>query len=792
MSRPLQQWVFVARCKDRLEALRNWSRPFRHLTFQTLLCIGVGTAMLCLSPARDVMRSFAETDKPPWEFDWGSATQVRLLANWTWLWLACCFSGLTMWYWPAILYKFTPGLSNDEAKEQPCWFRWVRRGFGIFPFGLALLAIARVVSADSKSLWRPGTLSLVAGIVLLMVFFIQRKVWFKTRYAKDEAGSGIFDLLYTRMSGDNARTLTPYEGTFASVTLAISLLILGFFSCGYLLGASVHVVGWIGAPAILFFAIGLIVPGLSLLIWLLRPAKVPLFTLVFGFLLFSSLFNDVHTITVSGTYRPDRPTLDEALEKWKSAHAPGDPIFIVAAPGGASRAAYWTGTVLAALDQKTHGEFTKNVFAISSVSGGSLGAYDYAAWLSAVPASCRSNPEATRFVQRVLGADYLSPVLAGMFNPNLAQMFSPFPFLPSRGWFLEEGFRQGWQHEPERADEPFTHACRPRIDPLRLDYTAPWTNPRKDAGWVPLVFANSTHVKTGRRVIFSPVRASHVAGQDQFYQTFLNAYDFTSDFAHGHGIDGASAIHNSARFPVVSPPGRTPDDVERDRQGRVIKNPQGHLVDGGYFDSSGLVTAYDLARFVAGRLNPDPDLKVLHPVYIIDIDNVDRADPADIERFYAPTNSQSQPSAEGAETPHANKPVSSRWGPLLFEISLIQQGFINTWSARQHYDAKRISEATNGSGKTMGPEAIGYLRLGLPLPAQDPDKTGAVALNWVLSSTMRDRMDRFGRALAAMKSSGDDPEVDRILNCIGKACPARAILGAVTASANASPPTKAP
>src|SRR5262249_1238536 len=85
-----------------------------------------------------------------------------------------------------------------------------------------------------------------------------------------------------------------------------------------------------------------------------------------------------------------RPDLKSALREWVSARrrVSGDnvgrvPGRIVGAEGGASRAAVWLLSAMRMLDSKTHGDFGRHVFAISGVSGGSLGAETYARLLRA-------------------------------------------------------------------------------------------------------------------------------------------------------------------------------------------------------------------------------------------------------------------------------------------------------------------------------------------------------------------------------------------------------------------------
>ena len=97
------------------------------------------------------------------------------------------------------------------------------------------------------------------------------------------------------------------------------------------------------------------------------------------------------------------------------------PLFIVATEGGGIRAAYWTATVLGELQDKNP-TFASHVFAISGVSGGSLGALVFDALLA------EPNPEKFKGKARdILGQDFLSPALASMLYPDFVQRFLPFP-----------------------------------------------------------------------------------------------------------------------------------------------------------------------------------------------------------------------------------------------------------------------------------------------------------------------------------------------------------------------------
>src|SRR4029077_10246699 len=75
----------------------------------------------------------------------------------------------------------------------------------------------------------------------------------------------------------------------------------------------------------------------------------------------------------------------QAQKQWTGAGPV--PLVIVATAGGASRAGYWTAKVLGEIED-AHPDFHKYVFAISSVSGGSLGTAVWRAMLEDEKVPC--------------------------------------------------------------------------------------------------------------------------------------------------------------------------------------------------------------------------------------------------------------------------------------------------------------------------------------------------------------------------------------------------------------------
>ncbi|MBK9410958.1 MAG: hypothetical protein IPN47_23500 [Gemmatimonadetes bacterium] len=119
-----------------------------------------------------------------------------------------------------------------------------------------------------------------------------------------------------------------------------------------------------------------------------------------------------------------------------TAGAPGEiPMVLVAAPGGGIRAAYWTAAVLDSLFGGSTDECTlRRLFAISGVSGGSVGA---ATWLVARAAE-RSG---TAAVERLAGDRALASTAAGLLLRDVYQPFTGISTAWSdRAALLEDGW----------------------------------------------------------------------------------------------------------------------------------------------------------------------------------------------------------------------------------------------------------------------------------------------------------------------------------------------------------------
>jgi hypothetical protein len=297
----------------------------------------------------------------------------------------------------------------------------------------------------------------------------------------------------------------------------------------------------------------------------------PLTLVVLLLTLVSGIWNDNHAVRVGDG--PDiavqRPTSVEQLAAWQQGRAGNavapESVILVATSGGGISAAYWTASTLAYLEQKFGAPFTERLFAVSGVSGGSLGAATYVALKRAGLETGQADALLDQ-VREVHGQDFLSPVVAGMLFPDLVQRFLPVPIgLADRQRFLERSWEAAFDGEARALFK----------DPFQGFYSGP------EAAALPSLLLNTTIVETGQRGVFSNLR---VDGPPQVIDLLEPRYGLG-------GVRTNAAAGGSARFTNVSPAGTVHfEDSDTLR-----------LVDGGYFENSGAASMTDLITLLVTK-----------------------------------------------------------------------------------------------------------------------------------------------------------------------------------------------
>jgi predicted acylesterase/phospholipase RssA len=312
---------------------------------------------------------------------------------------------------------------------------------------------------------------------------------------------------------------------------------------------------------------------------LLFSYRRPLIGLFFGLIVLLATFdlNDNHAIPrpaeeaqaigVQPVADSFKTWLDKRLKRWpRLAEGSKYPVYIVAAEGGGAYAALHAALFLAEA-QDEFPEFADHLFAISGVSGGSVGASVFASLLhssAGEPSERRYRDSTIKFFK----SDLLTPVVtATLFHDTIARLIPCLDyFCPTSGLDrareFERALERTWDERLKTASKPFA-----------LPLTELWS-PDRD---VPALLLNTTEVETGERVVLAPFPL----------QKDVPTLNALIDRDPQLNIKLSTASGLSARFPGLTAPGWFKSSLEKP----AFKH---RLVDGGYFENSGVATAFDL------------------------------------------------------------------------------------------------------------------------------------------------------------------------------------------------------
>jgi len=503
-------------------------------------------ATSCSDQGKDTMRrlvEFSAERKHPVVLGW-FVVSVLILA-------------LQSWYWSRQLlrvdFHHTP---TQYAAGGTKLERYAPRWIGGFAFFIAIVSLLLLLSDHAATFWILLTVALLVVAAVTYAWFVIKRRDFWPKLGRDPKR-----ISESETFGETTRKLlhgTAIAGIVLIVWTAIDPLRFAWvFPSPPLLMISATI--WVGIGS-----------------WLVLRAdryRVPLFGMLFVMAAVFSCWNDNHNVRKGDRISTPRPTIEQQFTTWYGG-LPGanQPVFIVATEGGGIRAAYWTAAVLAELQDRAPA-FSDHLFAISGVSGGSIGAAVFTGLVA--DGKCDAQHSYRDAVKEILGYDALAPTLARFLQADLAQRFIPVPIVRDRQRALEAGWLAGWKK-------------RQKDDLLDQDFIATY---RSSGKRLPSLFLNGTVVESGNRTI-----SSNCA----FLPTEIrDAHDTIATL--GTDLPLISAAGNSARFPYISPAGTL-----RGADGKVVE----HVVDGGYFEDSGTATA---AEIIAAIRKTRPTL----PVYLI-------------------------------------------------------------------------------------------------------------------------------------------------------------------------------
>jgi len=557
------------------------------LNFYPVLTVAAGNAILLGVPqAREALgafRNFVETRESLWANP-GYWIFIAALAYWS----------LTAWYCARLLVAKRFAVDNVGRCEH---HRFAAAVNTWLPRALGLLSCVPITLWFALPGAPPGAWlapAIYTGGFLVLVVLRRRLL---NRWLRRQA-------LASQPWARSRRT--PRVSVVAVLLMfAVSALVLAAVWFGQEDAARA-----LGAPALLLFAFGSwTVFGSIVLVYLPKSAGWPSLALLplFAALLASS-WNENHFVADNGgpALAVRRPGLAEDFRAWQAARGAhgNEPVYLVAAAGGASRAAFWSGTLLLELERQARSRgrrFAPNIYAMSGVSGGSLGLAAFAGSLAVGDADYGATANQ---VAAFLGQDYLAPLVGYLLYPDLLARFSPVPCPRcDRSMALEGAWQRGWAQR-------FPHS------PARDWFARPLLAPGPEGTALPRLLLNATSASEGRRVVQSSLAFAPP-----------QAYDL---FAGGPGeppldtsrLTLAQAVHNSARFPYISPAA-----LVRTTGGQ----PWDYLVDGGYFENSGAAT---LNAMIAEILK----LGVVRPEQLVVL--VIENEPASQSQWLCPTRAQ--------------------------------------------------------------------------------------------------------------------------------------------------------
>ncbi|WP_338874556.1 hypothetical protein WBJ53_02955 [Spirosoma sp. SC4-14] len=478
--------------------------------------------------------------------------QYILLSTLVWSWVV--YGSTRM-----ILHISPVGLRMN--RECDLLLRWLPKLGGIIP----PLILAYAFWEPTR--WHPYLLLIESGLMLVQFLFVEKNV---PVFALPDKWR--FSDRYTSLRQDiRALWRNPLGGLVVSSGLLMTILLIALFS----LPINWGIASWLRPTAVIIFGIALYTFWGSLVVYFNDYRYRPLVGMFFIYLIVISAFNDNTAVRqADGPSIPalsKRPTVDAHFAQWVATRRQesGDtiPLVLVAAEGGGIRALNWTAETLIRLDSIIPG-FSRHVYALSGVSGGGVGTVFYTAFLRDVAELDRTK----RFEQfrKVIRDDYLSAVSSALLFPEAVQRLipAPIPALERAKW-LEDAWAVSYRNNLG-------------LKTLDSSLTQLYQTPNGYNYNLPSLLLNGTLAESGQKIITSNLQLD-----THYFKNVLSTLDIV-----GTDVPLKTAASLCSRFPVVTNGGLIEKDTVLGNGTKATFS--GHVVDGGYFDNSGVETCIQL------------------------------------------------------------------------------------------------------------------------------------------------------------------------------------------------------
>jgi hypothetical protein len=682
----------------------------------------------------------------------------------------------------------------EEQSQFLEWIeRWLPRILGLLTFVAVLVAIWRsyanlpILTEEHVtrriSMWMlvlAGFLA-VSG-VLFFLYTVKRRNLINKAMLHWRPLASLFGPLFRLISPGSPDPAGAAGEQIRDIGRVLLILVFGLFVAILVFEAdwaAEHFPRGLAVPLVL----GGWLPFLAYLSALGRSWRAPVITgLAVLVAVLTSLVGDNHSVRrIDAAQVAGRPVdmssmrLEEAVNLWmdendcraRPAECPR-PI-VVAAAGGASRAGFFTASILGYFLQEAswygrgldENRVRKRLFAISSVSGSSVGAVMAVAALEtrrdSTDHACPQKPFPLWWGQTIgnwrdcfealTSGDFLTPDFIGLAFHDVVR-FGPWR---DRAAMLEEAWERRYESLITRRDQPrATDQC--------AGLACPFMSLRPTKGhWIPLLVLNGTSEGTGSRIVttvlastYTPERladcpTSHrlpskpgecaLLAQTRYFHDLLRNGDppenwlarfqrrWVGDYREKRKVDDvrlSTAAHNSARFPIISPPGAV-----RNQQHQIIDR----IVDGGYVENYGALSAMELAaaiRAVQPQLAPF--------VLVISNDPDDLLDPADdlvVADAMEEQKYQQREQRQQLRELRQQTRIDVDDGELLTDIVTPITTFANTRTARGVLAVAQLRAALFRALPRC-PERVVHVRV-WPQNDETSKRSKAVSMSWWLS-----------------------------------------------------------
>lgn len=339
--------------------------------------------------------------------------------------------------------------------------------------------------------------------------------------------------------------------------------------------------------------------------------------------------SEIHNVNYVASALPaekTRATFDVYFQNWyKNNIAPNVneadtseiPIFLVAAQGGGSRAGLWASEILNRLEIESDYKFHRQTFAITSASGGSVGASaTLALWRYAYDADLDTAARRqlyTSFGRQMFRRNYLSSQFMQLFVNEVGKRFVSvfkddvydrnYEHQRHEALGFANAIRYGYEQEEEgtlyRLSQAFATGDG---DSLKIGkkhgkilnypmqpYLSYWYKaPQQPDTRLPLYFPITVNIQTGK-----PGYASPIAWNDTLFIDAIDIISRAEKNRPGHSLAMVTATNLSQLFPVMN--------------SYTYISGVGNFMDGGLFENMGLTLLSRIHERLTKEIVAAPD-----------------------------------------------------------------------------------------------------------------------------------------------------------------------------------------